>query len=149
MQLLYIYFFKLYISNSFNINTNLFEISSLVSIGGSPISDFVVEEGTDGIWTYRKWSSGIAECWGSYSETKSHAGTVLGGYAYNVTVAFPTNLFIALPIVTYSAYLGNQYALTGTLNNSFTVSSINLFAICNTSGSKATTWQIQAIGKWK
>lgn len=27
------------------------------------IDDYVVEQGTSGIWTYRKWNSGIAECW--------------------------------------------------------------------------------------
>lgn len=26
--------------------------------------DYIVEQGTNGIWTYRKWASGIAECWG-------------------------------------------------------------------------------------
>ena len=26
--------------------------------------DYIVEQGTSGIWTYRKWNSGIAECWG-------------------------------------------------------------------------------------
>ena len=29
-----------------------------------PAADYVVEQGTSGIWTYRKWNSGIAECWG-------------------------------------------------------------------------------------
>ena len=28
------------------------------------INDYVVEQGTSGIWTYRKWNSGIAEYWG-------------------------------------------------------------------------------------
>ena len=28
-------------------------------------ADYIVEQGTSGIWTYRKWNSGIAECWGS------------------------------------------------------------------------------------
>lgn len=28
------------------------------------MADFVVEQGTTGIWTWRKWYSGIAECWG-------------------------------------------------------------------------------------
>ena len=28
------------------------------------VADFVVEQGTTGIWTWRKWYSGIAECWG-------------------------------------------------------------------------------------
>lgn len=27
-------------------------------------ADYIVEQGTSGIWTYRKWNSGIAECWG-------------------------------------------------------------------------------------
>lgn len=27
-------------------------------------ADFVVEQGTSGIWTYRKWNSGLAEYWG-------------------------------------------------------------------------------------
>ena len=26
-------------------------------------ADYIVEQGTSGIWYYRKWSSGIAECW--------------------------------------------------------------------------------------
>lgn len=26
-------------------------------------ADYIVEQGTSGIWTYRKWASGVAECW--------------------------------------------------------------------------------------
>lgn len=42
-----------------------FEIASSWSIKkkGSVESDFVISQGTSGIWTYRKWKSGIAECW--------------------------------------------------------------------------------------
>lgn len=38
----------------------------LIRVGGAgtlPVDDYVVEQGTSGIWTYRKWSSGVAECW--------------------------------------------------------------------------------------
>ena len=31
--------------------------------GGNKAADFVVEQGTEGIWYYRKWNSGVAECW--------------------------------------------------------------------------------------
>ncbi len=31
--------------------------------------DFIVEQGVSGMWTYRKWNSGIAECWGSFPQT--------------------------------------------------------------------------------
>ena len=30
------------------------------------VTDYVVESGTSGGWGYRKWSSGIAECWKAY-----------------------------------------------------------------------------------
>lgn len=35
----------------------------------------VVEEGTSGIWTYRKWSNGIAECWGKFTRSSSLAAS--------------------------------------------------------------------------
>lgn len=34
-----------------------------------PEVDYVIESGTSGIWTYQKWKSGIAKCWGNYSFT--------------------------------------------------------------------------------
>lgn len=34
-----------------------------IYIGGNPVS-VIEEEGTSGIWTYRKWSSGVCEYWG-------------------------------------------------------------------------------------
>lgn len=34
-----------------------------IYIGGNPVT-VIEEEGTSGIWTYRKWSSGICEYWG-------------------------------------------------------------------------------------
>ena len=39
----------------------------LIRVGGAgtlPVADYVVEQGTSGIWTYRKWNSGLAEYWG-------------------------------------------------------------------------------------
>lgn len=33
------------------------------------INDYIVERGTSGIWTFRKWASGVAECWGAVSGT--------------------------------------------------------------------------------
>jgi hypothetical protein len=36
-----------------------------------PEVDYVIEAGIDGIWTYQKWKSGIAKCWGTYSLSAS------------------------------------------------------------------------------
>lgn len=30
-------------------------------------ADYVVEQGVSGKWTYRKWASGVAECWGIFA----------------------------------------------------------------------------------
>ena len=35
-----------------------------LTIGSTKVNDFVTAQGTSGSWTYRKWNSGIAECWG-------------------------------------------------------------------------------------
>lgn len=39
------------------------KIEELESAWDSVSQDYVVEQGTSGIWTYRKWASGVAECW--------------------------------------------------------------------------------------
>ena len=70
-----------------------------LSIRDEPIVDFVVEQGTSGIWHYRKWYSGKAECWGrdrvsvdiSTSWVNVFYGTADGA-------AFPTNFFTNAPM---------------------------------------------------
>lgn len=41
----------------------------------------VIESGTSNIWTYRKWSDGVLECWGNYeySFNANTAHTAWGG----------------------------------------------------------------------
>lgn len=34
-------------------------------------TDFVVEQGSSGIWEYRKWKSGFAECWGTATVSRT------------------------------------------------------------------------------
>ena len=40
-----------------------------IYFNGSRMGDYVVEQGTQGEWTYRKWNSGFAECWRNVSVT--------------------------------------------------------------------------------
>lgn len=54
------------------------------------ISDYVVEQGETGIWTYRKWNSGIAECWGTYDGTVNLTLSMAGVYySSTIVVEFP------------------------------------------------------------
>lgn len=60
--------------------------------------DFVVETGTSGIWTYRKWNSGIAECWGKIGLTQTSNGSY--------STPWVNNLFNNVPIVTVNNWYG-------------------------------------------
>ena len=42
---------------------NLNDINNFLGGGTGNLADYVVEQGTSGSWTYRKWASGVAECW--------------------------------------------------------------------------------------
>ncbi len=63
--------------------------------------DYVVEHGTSGIWTYRKWASGIAECWG----TQRHTITSWSGWGNLFegkpifTTNYPSGLFLSPPTI--------------------------------------------------
>lgn len=70
-----------------------------VTIKGGKIIDFPIEEGTEGIWSYRKWASGYAECWGT-ATYHSLAFSNTWGSLYNCVVndAIPYPLtFITRP----------------------------------------------------
>ena len=51
------------------------------------LTDWVVTEGTSGIWTYRKWASGKTECWGTKTYTNLYLDGTYGSFAY-ADVAF-------------------------------------------------------------
>ena len=70
------------------------------------INDYVVELGTSGIWTYRKWSSGVAECWGVASFTPSSPNTEGSLYYKYVSTNFPSGLFTAQPTVQATTSVG-------------------------------------------
>lgn len=70
---------------------------------------YITDIGTSGIWTYRKWSNGIKECWGTYS-TQSYAVTSeaipgSSGFVYGstgVSAAYPSGMFTSAPRCQYS-----------------------------------------------
>ena len=54
------------------------------------IADYVVEVNTSGNWTYRKWNSGIVECWGGGSLTNGkYVQTWNGLIAVSVSIPLP------------------------------------------------------------
>lgn len=114
------------------------------------MEDYVIDYGTEGIWTYRKWSSGIAECWGTYNGTHGHYSTAFGGYGYNTgDINYPTNLFIDVPEQFVSVRIDGGFGIYAGDVNTSTASTTRIYAISSASGSQPLTAKIHAIGKWK
>lgn len=89
----------------------MLDIAGDVRIEGSPLADFVIQQGVSGAWTYRKWKSGTAECWCQYSFTATVS--IAWGVLYESSAislpAFPFT-FAEIPQVHISA--GNcNYAM--------------------------------------
>lgn len=59
------------------------------SIGRVDMTDFVKETGTNGDWTYRKWNSGITECWCVATGSVALGSQVAGFYQGAVNVNYP------------------------------------------------------------
>ena len=91
------------------------KIYDLINSGGS--ADYIVEQGTSGIWTYRKWASGIAECWG-YQQYSNLSVTRQYGSVYLTAVGSPQAgpnfpFTISNPVVQRTVQGGNQWILSG------------------------------------
>ena len=125
-----------------------------VTIRGGAITDFPIEEGTDGIWSYRKWHSGIAECWGLYPITGAEVKTAWGNVyetAINYQTNFPEGLFIASPVTNYFAQTstGGGCLALETVGETTKDQTCSLFPIRATPQTVDLTIAIRAIGRWK
>lgn len=111
--------------------------------------DYIVEQGTSGDWTYRKWNSGVAECWGIHTGTTNIATTWGSMYVCSaITILFPSGLFTNSPIVSGS----NAGGLAGIFIAATTVSkdSVNVQLARGPSASNANySVNIHAYGTWK
>ena len=117
-------------------------------------ADYIVSQGTIGIWTYRKWSSGIAECWGvqSYStiDVSSEWGSIYESDGRKL--AFPSGLFIAAPEYCSITYGGGSLAvLSIELLGLPSESETQTFYLTRATAGTIINVKIQAhtIGRWK
>lgn len=107
--------------------------------------DFVIEQGTSGIWTYRKWRSGIKECWCNTTTGSSYsmeANGALYSSTPNFELALPSGLFSETPCVQLMVRTGGGMWLKATggttastliyqvLRTNTTVVSLNVSIYC-------------------
>lgn len=121
-----------------------------LNITGGLRGDYVVEQGTSGNWAYRKWNSGVAECWGLHSKTISgvSGSTPFSGYCFAFgSISFPTSFFNATPVVSVAGQVASNYMCV--CYNSASSTGVNVELQSNVSGSRTCVVHIYAIGKWK
>ena len=126
-------------------------------LGGGQLSenlaDYVVEQGTSGDWTYRKWNSGVAECWRTWTSAAFAPATAVGGFYGRVlpnsgTYSLPSGLFVSAPIMSANLtewgsgyFWGSARAVTST--------SFKMTLFRNDNASSAGVAKIYAIGSWR
>ena len=96
--------------------------SANIYFNGGKMADFVVEQGTQGDWTYRKWNSGFAECWRNVSVTP---GNVNGTNSIQMTLPFTfanTNYNVTITPAKASMYVDRwgDSATNGTITHTTT-----------------------------
>ena len=76
-----------------------------VSIQGNTVPT-IVTQGKSGIWTYRTWSDGTAECWGkqdfTVNVTSQWGSMYTSGAISESNISFPLGLFAETPVVNAS-----------------------------------------------
>ena len=116
--------------------------------GGDPIADIVIEKGTEGLWTYRKWNSGMVEGW--YAQSVSVAVDNAYGYAYYhdypTSVPYPT-MFVSHKTINTGWIGGNNLIriIPVEKNGNY----LRIYSVAPYNASVSGTLCIYMMGSWK
>lgn len=124
------------------------KFDSDVYIGGTKVSNHVVDEGTSSPWKYRKWNNGIVELWCSTTTTYANSNVMTKDLAYPFTI-----VETICGIGTLNSYGGNLAASLHWNLKIATESDKCIVLVHNTAGGFTTTSTIYAsvyiVGRWK
>lgn len=113
------------------------ETSSTSGGGSGGGADYITEEGTEGIWTWRKWASGVAECWGTMTQnitSWSQWGTLYEGIASTHTATYPNGLFTSTPDFWANSKGNSVGAFTETFSVGSSTTTPQIYAVRPTTG---------------
>lgn len=96
------------------------------------MADYIVDEGADGLWTYRKWNSGKVEAWAVYP---------FGSASWNVwnnpirymdkTINIPSGIFASAPTMMATSP-SNQYWIANCEASSDVAASMRIASVAST-----------------
>ena len=114
-------------------------------------TDYIVEQGTSGGWLYRKWASGVAECWAKITQTVTPGNAwegTLNLAPYVITVTTPIE-FTGIDCVNASAYVGSGHTITSYLNvtnpNNISIYALSVYL----TGQQECRAYVHVMGRWK
>lgn len=127
-------------------------VSGDFTLGGIQM-DYIVEQGTSGNWVYRKWNSGLAECWGFVKGSTAVTGAWGSCYSSgnDIKASFPF-AFTDYPIVQATPVYdngGNFWIATDTAGTSKTQTAQYQIVRPNSFDPVAYKINFYAIGHWK
>ena len=132
----------------FDWDENDFNVNGSFRINNETVADFVVARGENSIWTWEKWNSGIAKCWGITGE-KSFAFTG-DGPVYRGSAAHSYTYPIALTEVdSVRAHIlseGGVVPVVLSVSDGLQVSAVRL---CGGSASVTGRYSFRVLGRWK
>ena len=127
----------------------------LIRVGGAgtlPVADYVISEGTSGNWRYRKWASGVAECWGEVTASASITDAI-GSMYMTVTNYFswPNALFSAPPRIVHATSITIAPLLPIIRGGDTTKNQFRMYLLYPDRYENSINWVIgvEAKGRWK
>jgi hypothetical protein len=149
---------------NFNVPVNIegdLTVAGNITAGGNTVPTLVAQ-GTAGIWTYRTWSDGTAECWGkkdvsvTFPSSANWGGLYTTGAISGSNISFPFGLFAETPVVNASLLIrsvgGILMAPGGNDSNKATWDQTGVYEIARgaaVSGTQYYTINYDVKGKWK
>ena len=135
-------------SNSSAVPYKIYGIKFNASTTSTIMGDYVVEEGAEGIWTYRKWNSGIVEFWGKQTYSNLAITSVYASKIYYTTISENLPFTIVEGISVQVSVYGEGIDFVG--KTSIDTTSIGYYW-CNHSSytAKAPSATFYAMGRWK
>lgn len=109
------------------------------------IADYIVETGTSGIWTYRKWNSGRFDAFTKGSVNGQLKGSLMGGYYSRATLSTP-KVMISEECLTGLARLGTGGGFISW--HSFSGNNLS-FDVVGNQNDASIKYNLYIIGKWK
>ncbi len=112
----------------------------------------IIETGEEGMWRWRKWSDGTAECWGWGSVSNITTTALRGTYYYSTEqkISYPKGLFTSAPIPTVSLRASVGFAIPA-FTNVGVADSVGYWILTPNEALSniSVMYAISAIGSWK